>query len=77
MRTRLDLVYGEFLVREQMGETAPPEEYVARFPEFEPRFAGNSSCTAHLLRPKTATRLTRRPRQKKDRILRPDGTRTR
>ena len=33
--TAVDLVYGEFLVREQMGEAASLDEYVARFPEFE------------------------------------------
>ncbi len=33
----VDLVYGEFLVREQIGEAASPEEYVARFPGFEPQ----------------------------------------
>jgi eukaryotic-like serine/threonine-protein kinase len=33
----LDLVYGEFLVREQMGEAAALAEYIARFPEFEPQ----------------------------------------
>ncbi len=31
----VDLVYGEFLVREDLGEAASLDEYVARFPEFE------------------------------------------
>jgi WD40 repeat protein len=34
----LALVYGEFLVREEMGEAPPPDEYVARFPALATRF---------------------------------------
>jgi serine/threonine-protein kinase len=30
----LDLVYGEFLVREELGEAPAPEEYLRRFPQY-------------------------------------------
>src|SRR5262249_21336367 len=32
----LDLVWSEWLLREELGETPTPEEYFRRFPEFEP-----------------------------------------
>jgi serine/threonine-protein kinase len=34
----LDLVYGEFLLREQLGEAPAPQEYVQRFPQFAAAF---------------------------------------
>src|SRR5579871_3430456 len=34
----LELVYGEFLLREELGETPAPEEYLARFPQHANRF---------------------------------------
>ncbi|HZY87801.1 MAG TPA: serine/threonine-protein kinase [Gemmataceae bacterium] len=33
----LELIYGEFLLREQLGESPPPEEYLRRFPAFAAR----------------------------------------
>src|SRR5262245_46120530 len=30
----VDLVYSEFLIREELGEQPQPEEYLSRFPEF-------------------------------------------
>src|SRR5262249_18926597 len=33
--TFLDLVFGEWLLREELGEAPTPGEYVYRFPEFE------------------------------------------
>jgi eukaryotic-like serine/threonine-protein kinase len=33
----VDLVYGEFLVREELEDAPPEDEYFARFPEFEPQ----------------------------------------
>lgn len=32
--TILDLVYGEYLLREELGENPKPEEYLQRFPHF-------------------------------------------
>jgi serine/threonine protein kinase len=32
--TAVDLVYAEFMLREQLGETPRPEEYLGRFPQF-------------------------------------------
>jgi WD40 repeat protein len=36
----LELIYGEFLLREQRGESPRPEEYVRRFPAFAARLEG-------------------------------------
>jgi WD40 repeat protein len=36
----LELIYGEFLLREQRGECPRPEEYVRRFPAFAARLEG-------------------------------------
>jgi len=32
-----DIIYGEFLVREELGEAPSPDEYGSRFPEFVPQ----------------------------------------
>lgn len=33
----LDLIYGEFVVREQLGDRPRPDEYLGRFPQYAPR----------------------------------------
>src|SRR5688572_20761811 len=33
----LEVVYGEFLLREELGETPDPEEYFGRFPRYAER----------------------------------------
>jgi hypothetical protein len=40
----LELIYGEFLLRERLGESPQPEEYLCRFPAFAARLKEQFEC---------------------------------
>ena len=47
----IELIYGEFLLREELGETPPPEEYLQRFPQFAERLRQQISLRCALKDP--------------------------
>jgi eukaryotic-like serine/threonine-protein kinase len=55
--TAVDLVYGEFLVREELGEVASLDEYIARFPGFEPQLRRQFELHRALASPETGDPL--------------------